>query len=225
MSRTSPQGATSRCRVLVVDDHPLFRKGAAQLVSLEDEFELVGEASTASRGLELAGELAPDLILLDLNLKDMSGLDVLRQLRADGVESCVVILTVSDAEDDLLCALRGGADGYLLKDMEPEEILVKLRHAAAGQVVLDDAVTALLANTIREESPAPEPGEVTLTEREEEILQLIAAGKSNKVIARELGISDGTVKVHVKNLLRKLNLRSRLEAAVWAIDRDANRHA
>jgi len=209
------------CRIVVIDDHPLFRKGAAQLLAMDPGFALVGEAASGRQGVELCQEIRPDLVLLDLNLKDMNGIEVLRALREQGVESSVVILTVSDAGDDLLEALRCGADGYLLKDMEPEEILLKLRHAALGQVVLDDAITALLANAIRGREPGA--GDITLTDRETEILNLIAAGRSNKMIARELGISDGTVKVHVKNLLRKLNVRSRLEAAVWAIDRNPAR--
>lgn len=208
----------SRMSVLVVDDHPLFRKGAGQLLEMDDAFELVGEAASGQEGIELAIGLRPDIILMDLNMKGMNGIHALQKIKVAGLESLVIVLTVSDTEDDLVAALRAGADGYLLKDMEPEELLLKLRRAAQGRVVLDDAVTALVAHALREENQSPSPNDASLTAREEETLSLIAAGMSSKAIARELGISDGTVKVHVKHLLRKLRLSSRLEAAVWALE-------
>lgn len=206
-------------RVLIIDDHPLFRQGVSQLLALEPSFEEVGQATGGKEGVELVRSLQPDLVLLDLNMRDQGGIQVLQSLRAGGLATTVVVLTVSDAEEDVVQALRAGADGYLLKDMEPELLLAKLRAAAAGQVVVAEALTGLLARALRASTPEPPPETGSLTERENEILALIADGMSNKMIARELGISDGTVKVHVKNLLRKLNLRSRLEAALWALDR------
>lgn len=207
---TSPQ------TVLIIDDHPLFRQGIAQLIDMEDCFERVGEAPSAREGLELVQSLQPDIVLLDLNMKEKNGLEVLKELKARDLDSLVIVITVSNAEEDLVAALRAGADGYLLKDMEPEDLLAKLRRAAKGRVVVDETLTTLLARALQADSGVPPAGDVALTEREREILALIADGMSNKIIARELQISDGTVKVHVKHLLRKLNLGSRLQAAAWA---------
>jgi len=208
-----------KCRhsVLVIDDHPLFRKGVGQLLAMAPEFELIGEAASGREGIEMALFKRPDLILLDLNMIGMSGVQTLASLKETELDSLVIVLTVSNAEEDLVAALRGGADGYLLKDMEPEVLLAKLRSAAKGQVVLDQALAGMLAHALCEDNRARPPTDANLTEREHEILGLLAEGMSNKLIARRLDISNGTVKVHVKNLLRKLNLRSRLEAAVWAV--------
>jgi len=163
-------------------------------------------------------ELDPDLILLDLNMQGMNGLETLRHLRDQGVTSRIVMLTVSDADEDVLQAISLGADGYLLKDMEPEELLDQIKRALNGKMVLSEAVTQILATAIRNPNNKSS-GEIdALTQRELEILKLIAKGLSNKLIARELDISDGTVKVHVKHLLKKLHLRSRVEAAVWMIN-------
>jgi two-component system, NarL family, nitrate/nitrite response regulator NarL len=143
---------------------------------------------------------------------------VLKVIKASGAEARVVMLTVSDQADDLIAALRAGADGYLLKEMEPESLLAKLKEAADGQITLTERLASRLAHALRADTGPKAPDEAGLTEQEGRILDLIAAGMSNKAVARELNISDGTVKVHVKHLLRKLNLRSRLEAAVWAIE-------
>ena len=206
-------------RLLVIDDHPLFRKAILQLVDMTHDFEVVGEASNGHDGLEQAMKLQPDMILLDLNMKDMNGIEVLKAIKASELDSRVVMLTVSDEAGDLIAALRAGADGYLLKEMEPEDLLVKLHDAAGGQVTLTERLTRLLAHSLREDSKPKDPSQAGLTDQESRILDLIAQGKSNKLIARELNISDGTVKVHVKHLLRKLNLRSRVEAAVWAVEK------
>ena len=214
--------------VLIIDDHPLFRKGVLQLIEdMGTGFEVIGEAQSGIEGLKLAIELSPDLILLDLNMKGMDGIETLIELRKANVESQIVVLTVSNAESDLVAAIRNGADGYLLKDMEPEVLLSKIERAMSGQVVLDSNITDILANTLRhDQTPVSSNIEdVSLTKRELEILKLIANGMSNKLIARELAISNGTVKVHVKNLLRKLNVNSRLEAAVWALNHNIGRIA
>lgn len=203
--------------VLVIDDHPLMRKGILQLIALEDSLRVVGEAGDGRQGLELARRLQPDLILLDLNMRGLSGLDTLKALKAADSDARVIILTVSDHEDDVVAALRAGADGYLLKDMEPEDVLHSLRAAAQGRVALSEQVASILAEALRHESRIGPDAATGLTEREREILAQIAAGHSNKLIARELKIAEGTVKVHVKHLLRKLNLDSRVEAAVWAV--------
>jgi len=201
--------------VIAIDDHPLFRKGVADLISLVDSLTLVGEAASGQEGLELAVELNPDLILLDMNMKGMGGIETLEAIKATEVDSRVIMLTVSDNEDNVVAALRAGADGYLLKDMEPEDILERLQTAASGQFVICDRLTELLAHALRDDAAPKTASQAGLTHREEEILKLISSGFSNKLIARELNITEGTVKVHVKHLLKKLNLRSRLEAAVW----------
>ena len=151
-------------------------------------------------------------------MQGMDGLETLRHLRDEGVTSRIVMLTVSDADEDVLSAISAGADGYLLKDMEPEDMLVQIERALSGKMVLSEAVTQVLATAIRNPTTKAAVGSDSLTQRELEILKLIAKGMSNKVIARELAISDGTVKVHVKHLLKKLHLRSRVETAVWMIN-------
>lgn len=204
--------------IMLVDDHPLLRKGLRQLLTLSGEMEVVAEASNGKDAIKLASELDPDLILLDFNMQGMDGLETLRHLRDEGVTSRIVMLTVSDADEDVLSAISAGADGYLLKDMEPEDMLVQIERALSGKMVLSEAVTQVLATAIRNPATKGAVGSDSLTQRELEILKLIAKGMSNKVIARELAISDGTVKVHVKHLLKKLHLRSRVEAAVWMIN-------
>jgi two-component system nitrate/nitrite response regulator NarL len=203
--------------VIVIDDHPLFRKGVADLIAMEPSLRLVGEATNGEAGVRLAHETDPDLILLDLNMKGMDGLETLRRLRDADLDARIVMLTVSDSEEDVVAALRAGADGYLLKDMEPEEILDSLRRATEGRIVISRQLTELLARALREEQRPQRPEEAGLTPREEEILRLIAKGYSNKLVARELDLAVGTVKVHVKHILKKLRLRTRVEAAVWAV--------
>ena len=206
-------------RILIIDDHPLFRKGVSQLIAMAPHLQLVGEASSGEVGVVKAKELEPDLILLDLHMKSMTGIDTLRAIRDAGLDCRVVILTVSDNADDLVTAIRSGADGYLLKDMEPEDLLAAIDQTLNGSTVIGDRLNGLLARAIREEATASQRDSATLTKREHEILDGLAHGLSNKLIARSLDITDATVKVHVKNLLKKLGFRSRLEAAVWAVSR------
>jgi two-component system nitrate/nitrite response regulator NarL len=203
--------------VIVIDDHPLFRKGVADLIGMEPSLRLVGEAADGQEGIHLAKHANPDLILLDLNMKGMDGIATLQRLRADGTDARIVMLTVSDNEADVVAALRAGADGYLLKDMEPEDILSCLQRATTGRLVISEQLTELLARALREEPRPQRPEEAGLTPREDEILALIARGYSNKLIARDLNLSVGTVKVHVKHVLKKLKLKTRVEAAVWAV--------
>lgn len=205
-------------RVLIIDDHPLFRKGARQLLEMDDRFEVVGESDNGQSGIAETERLKPDLVLLDLNMKPVSGSEVLRKIKQVSVDTMVVMLTVSDQGEDIAKAIQLGADGYLLKDMEPEDMLEKLSNVSQGQVVMDDAVSSLLANLLKKGEQHQLPEDAGLTERETETLSLLAEGLNNKLIARRLEISDGTVKVHIKNILRKLKVRSRLEAAVWAIN-------
>ncbi len=189
-----PATADEPVRLLLVDDHPMMRKGVAQLLELEDDLSVVGEAGSGEEALRLAAELDPDMILLDLNMKGMNGLDTLRALREAGV------------------------DGYLLKDMEPERLLEHIRQAATGQMTLSPQLTQILAQALRGDDRSKSLDE--LTERERQILRQIAHGYSNKMIARKLDITEGTVKVHVKRVLHKLGMRSRVEAAVWAVEND-----
>ncbi len=205
--------------ILIIDDHPLFRKGLMQLFENEQGFTIAGECASGQDGIQLAKEIKPDLILLDLNMKEMDGIEVLKAIKNEtAIDPIIIMITVSDSEVDLVTAIKNGADGYLLKDSEPEELIDKIRTAASGQIVLTDNLTGMLSRAMRDDRPIKSREEPLLTNREQEILSLIAEGLSNKKIARELGISDGTVKVHVKNLLRKLKLNSRLEAAVWALE-------
>lgn len=204
--------------ILVIDDHPLFRKGVADLIAMDPTLAVVGEAADGVAGIRLARELNPDLILLDLDMKGLSGIETLKQLRADEtIEARIVMLTVSDTETDVIAALRAGADGYLLKDMEPEDILAMLREVMKGRLAVSARLTETLARALREPATARAPDPADLTPRERQILDLISQGWSNKLIARDLDIAVGTIKVHVKNILKKLGLRSRVEAAVWAL--------
>ncbi|HKK14048.1 MAG TPA: two-component system response regulator NarL [Gammaproteobacteria bacterium] len=204
-------------RIMVIDDHPLFRKGVAQLLEFDPRFDVVGEAASGEEGLSLLAKLHPDLVLLDLQMKGMSGIDALKAVKSQDPQVRVIMLTVSDSEEDLVAALRAGADGYLLKDMEPEDLVDRLDSASHGRVVLSEILTDMLAHAMRSQTGPVDTEDAELTERERQILEYIAAGLSNKLIARQLGITENTVKVHVKHVLKKLNLRSRLEAAVWAI--------
>jgi two-component system nitrate/nitrite response regulator NarL len=205
---------------LIVDDHPLFRRGVAQLLAMDPEIQVVGEAADQAGALAMARQHEPDLILLDLNLKGESGIDILSALKDEDAARRVVMLTVSDAPDDLMQAIRAGADGYLLKDMEPEDLLVRVREALTGTTVISDALAGRLAAALRAEAQdsarKSERDLALLTDREQAVLRCLADGQSNKLIARTLSITEGTVKVHVKHLLKKLNFRSRVEAAVWA---------
>jgi two-component system nitrate/nitrite response regulator NarL len=202
--------------ILIVDDHPLFRKGVIQLIQAVPEFKFVGEAPSGKDGIQLAHALQPDMILLDLNMKDMSGIEVLKTLKDAGLDSRIIMLTVSDQAEDLMAALQAGADGYLLKDMEPEDLMQQLAEAARGKITISERLTQLLVASLRDKSRPTSLADAGLTEQESRILDQLVDGKSNKLIARDMGIAEGTVKVHVKHLLKKLNLRSRVEAAVWA---------
>ncbi|AAZ97352.1 Two Component Transcriptional Regulator, LuxR family [Thiobacillus denitrificans ATCC 25259] len=210
MPTTDPQ------TILIVDDHPLFRKGVIQLIQAAPEFRFVGEAASGGEGLTLAHRLHPDMILLDLNMKDMNGVEVLKAIKDEGLDSRVIMLTVSDQAEDLIAALQAGADGYLLKDMEPEDLMQQLAEAARGKITISEGLTQLLVSSLREKTRPTSLADAGLTEQENRILDHLVDGKSNKLIARDMGIAEGTVKVHVKHLLKKLNLRSRVEAAVWA---------
>ena len=209
-------------RVLLIDDHTLFRAGLADLLKRRG-IEVLAAVGSGEEGLAQVAELKPDIVLLDMRMPQMDGLNVLRQLRKNHAGLKVVMLTTSTNDNDLLEALRAGARGYLLKDIEPDELVLAIREILVGKTVVAPELSSVLARFVRgedgdlQEDKAANPFSV-LTPREYEILTLLAEGQSNKVIARNLGISDGTVKLHVKAILRKLNVSSRITAAVMAVE-------
>ena len=206
--------------VLIIDDHTLFRVGLKGL--LERRGIEVGVVGNGEDGVRVASEIQPDVVLLDLQMPGMSGLDVLRRLRETGFAQPVVMLTTSNDERDLVGSLRCGAQGYLLKDMDPDALVHALHEIVAGKTVVTPDLTTVLAKVVQHgcsDSQARQALFDDLTPRELEILRHLAEGESNKIIARHLGISDGTVKLHVKAILRKLGLSSRVEAAVLAVQR------
>ena len=205
-------------RVLLIDDHTLFRSGLAELLTRR-QVEVTAAVGDGVEGCRLAEIQCPDIVLLDLRMPGLSGLATLERL-VKVASASVVVLTTSDDDQDLLHALRAGAKGYLLKDMEPEQLIESLARIAAGETVVAPEMTGALARVVQNEPGKKEipSGLADLTPRETEILSHLAEGQSNKVIARELGISDGTVKLHVRAILRKLKVRSRVEAAVFAVE-------
>jgi len=207
-------------RVLLIDDHALFRIGLLELLERRG-IEVIDAVGDTEVGLRLARDCAPDVVLLDLRLPGTSGIEVLRRMRALGIERRVAMLTTSADERDVIESLQAGASGYLLKDMEPDDLVAALNDIVAGNSVVAKELTGVLARAVRQESPVPdrEAGFSDLTPREMEILCHLAGGQSNKVIGHALGISEGTVKLHVKSILRKLSVRSRVEAAVMAVER------
>ena len=208
-----------KIRIPLVDDHPMMRRGLRDLLAMEDDLLPVGEAGSGQEAVELASTLDVDLILLDLNMPGMDGLETIKRLREAGVDARIILFTVSDEHGNVLEALRNGADGYLLKDMEPDDVIDQIRAAAQGKLALSPELTKVLAEALRER---PKQGQsvsaASLTKREKDVLRQIAKGQTNKMIARKLDITEGTVKVHVKRLLNKLGMRSRTEAAVWVVE-------
>ncbi|MEX6219791.1 two-component system response regulator NarL [Providencia hangzhouensis] len=203
--------------ILLIDDHPMLRNGVKQLISLEPSLQVIGEAGDGKTGIQIAEEQDPDLILLDLNMPGMNGFETLDELRKRELSGRIILFTVSNYSDDLVNALKRGADGYLLKDMEPEELIVALKEAASGKLVVSPTLASVLAESLRDNTTQDDNNIASLTPREADILELISQGLSNKMIARKLDIAESTVKVHVKHLLKKLNLKSRVEAAVWVL--------
>ncbi|MCK3658276.1 DNA-binding response regulator [Pasteurellaceae bacterium Pebbles2] len=208
---------TDKTNIVIIDDHPLMRRGIKQLIELEENFTVVGEASNGNEGISLALQTEPDLIILDLNMKGLSGLDTLKALRSEGVDARILILTVSDTRNDIFALIDAGADGYLLKDTEPDTLLSQIKQIAQGEVILSDSIKDLLLERHRSQDPI-----YSLTDREMDVLQLIATGLSNKQIAGQLFISEETVKVHIRNLLRKLNVHSRVAATVLYLEHKGN---
>ena len=220
-------------RLLVVDDHSLFRRGLIALLSQDERFVVVGEAGDSGEAQRLAQREAPDLILLDNHLPGVRGVDAIAGLKEVAPGAHVIMLTVSEDENDLAAALQAGADAYLLKTIESDALCQSILRVLQGESVVSPEMTSKLVTAFRnrsgaaagprdggaaEEAAAPDPI-ASLSPREREILRLIARGDSNKLIARELDIAETTVKIHVQHILRKLGLSSRVQAAVYATGR------
>jgi two-component system, NarL family, nitrate/nitrite response regulator NarL len=205
--------------VLLVDDHTLFRSGIRSLLQRHSDFTVVGEASDGVEGVKRAKQLQPDVVLLDLNMPGMSGLETLQLLLQDCPDIAVILLTVSEEAEDLKAALQAGARGYLIKNIDADYLVRAIRRAASGESVLAEAMTTKLVAQLQGGTPkAVPPSDLDkLTPREKEILGCLARGESNKLIARTLDVAESTVKIHVQNILKKLNLSSRVQAAVFAV--------
>jgi two-component system NarL family response regulator len=210
---------TEKIRVLVADDHALFRKALAAVFADEDDVELVGEASDGEEAVRMAAELVPDVVLMDVRMPKILGIEAARQIKSEQPTTKIVMLTVSDEEEDLFEAIKAGASGYLLKEVDPAEIADALRQIHEGHSLLSPAVASKLVSEFaaiskRTDERAMRP---TLTDRELEVLRLAADGLTNRQIGRRLGISENTVKNHIRNILEKLHLHSRMEAVLYAV--------
>jgi DNA-binding NarL/FixJ family response regulator len=208
-------------RVLVVDDHALFRRGLEMVLAQEPDIDVVGEAGDGSEALELARELTPDIVLMDIRMPRRGGIDACTAIKDVVPSAKIVMLTISDEEADLYEAIKAGASGYLLKEISIDEVASAIRAVAGGQSLISPSMASKLLTEFatmikrsdeRQQVPAPR-----LTERELEVLKLVAKGLNNRDIAKELFISDNTVKNHIRNILEKLQLHSRMEAVVYAV--------
>ncbi|MDO4895820.1 MAG: two-component system response regulator NarL [Moraxella sp.] len=206
----------SPARLLLVDDHPMLRRGLADLLSLERDVKVVGEASNGQEALEYLMTNNVDLIVLDHNMPILNGIETLKKIRELSIGGKILLFTVSDNSKDVQDALHLGVDGYLLKDMEPEDIISHIRKILRGELVISSSLAPILAHAMRK--PVNNAENFELTDRETQVLKMIAEGMSNKMIGNKLGIAESTVKVHVKHILSKIGLRTRVEAAVWAVN-------
>ena len=209
---------SEKIRVVIVDDHTLFREGLAELLEHYGTIHVCGITGDPNLVRQLLKEHQPDVVLLDLHLPPTDGITLMQQLREEGLFFTTLILTVSDEEEDLASALRAGAQGYLLKNMEPSEVVDAIMRADKCETVVAPQMTAKLVTLLDSKKGKATSLINQLTTREREILSYLAKGESNKAIAKELGISQDTVKLHVRNILAKLNLTSRVEAAVFAVE-------
>ncbi|MDE2427225.1 MAG: response regulator transcription factor [Burkholderiales bacterium] len=206
-------------KILLVDDHTLFRSGIRLLLQRNPEFEIVGEASDGLEGVKRAKQLRPDVVLMDLNMAGLSGLEAMQLIVEDLPDTAVLMLTVSEEAEDLSTALKNGARGYLLKNIEAEYLTQAIKRAAAGEPVIAESMTAKLVMQFRSGNHvATTPEREKLTPRERETMVCLARGESNKEIARHLDVAESTVKIHVQNILKKLNLTSRVQIAVYAVE-------
>jgi two-component system nitrate/nitrite response regulator NarL len=216
--RTPRDGGTgARIRVVVVDDHTLFRRGITALLASVPDFEIVGEAADGFEGIRTVAAQKPDVVLLDLHMPGISGIEAAKAILKEAPGTHVVMLTVSEEPEDLMAALRAGALGYLLKNIDSDFLVDSIRRAADGDSVMSPEMTGKLLREVRGGFSAPSGP--ALSPREREIVGCLARGASNKEIARELAVAESTVKIHVQHILRKLNLSSRVQVAVWAIER------
>lgn len=207
-------------RILLVDDHVLFRSGIHALLTRHPEFTVVAEANNGFEGYKQAVQLKPDVILLDLNMPGMSGLEALKMIKETLPDICVIMLTVSESAEDLLAAIRAGANGYLLKNIDMETFINSLSSAINGEAVISPQLTSKLVTGIQNDDrgAAAAAERESLSPREREVLGMLAVGVSNKVIAGSLNVSENTIKVHIQHILRKLNLSSRVQAAIYAAE-------
>jgi len=217
---STDSAAPAAPRLMLVDDHSLCRTGLTDLLRQRAGMDVVAALSDPEQVIAALREKRPDLLVLDLRMPAMDGLTLLQRIRAEGLDTPTVILTMSDSEADFAAALRAGVRGYLLKDMEPEDVIAAIGNAARGELVVAPAMTPKLAQLLQSGPGARNRGDLlaSLTERERQILDHLARGESNKTIARALDISHDTVKLHVRHILAKLNLSSRVEAAVFAVE-------
>ncbi len=210
-----------RIRVLIADDRPIFRAGVQGMLRDFPEIDIVGEAMTGRQAVERSRRLKPDVILMDLNMPEMGGIAATRAIKEENPDRVVLALTISEAEEDIVEMVAAGASGYVLKDVDPASLARSIQDAHAGHFQLDDALTrrviVRLGSTLkRSRRPLAEP----LTERETQILRMVVTGMSNKAIANRLGLGEGTIKSHLRNIYRKLQVRTRAEAAAQAVQLD-----
>ncbi len=206
-------------RVLVADDHNLFRDGLTRILGGHPDIEVIASVSSGEEAIVKGSELKPDVFLLDVNMPGIGGVGAIRELLELNPEASVLMLTVSEQEEDLFTAVRSGARGYLLKDATSSQLIDAIHRVHAGEAVINPAMAAKLFNQFSAlpQMPKPTPEMETLTDRERQILHLLTLGLSNKEIGEELSISPYTAKAHLHHILEKLNLRSRVEAAAWAV--------
>ena len=209
--------APARIRVLLVDDHAVVRRGLRGFLELLDDIEIVGEAENGRLAVDAARSLRPDVVLMDLLMPILDGIAATAQLREEQPDLQVVALTSFVEEDRVTAAIEAGASGFLLKDAEADEVVAAIRAAHRGEVRFDPAVARILARRVAQ-SRAPAPPAAALTDREREVLGLIARGLGNQAIADRLGITERTARTHVSNILAKLDLSSRTQAALWAVE-------
>jgi DNA-binding NarL/FixJ family response regulator len=206
-------------RVLIVDDHDLFRTGLKNLLE-EQGIHVVGEAANGKTAIRLTSELAPDIVIMDLNMPGLTGVETTRQLSSLAPLTRVIVLTISAEDSDVMSAIMAGACGYLLKDSSIHDLIASIRAAAAGEALISPQIAAKVLQRLRAQSASTDAAETIraeLSRRELEVLKLIANGKDNAQIARELFISPKTVKNHISNILMKLQIENRIQAAVYAV--------